>query len=89
MVVISHPRLIASRMAGRLDAPNKARFQQDVQIVVHGLRRERAKPLAGSVRNGVRISMPSFALDRYEYGEPECSHPKSGPAQGFVQCGFV
>ena len=64
MVIVSHPRLIARRMAGRLDTSDKPRFLQDVQIVVHGLGGERAEPLAGSVCNGFRIPMPTLALDR-------------------------
>ena len=89
MVVVSHPRLIASRMAGRLDASDEAGLLQDVQVVVHGLGGERAEPLAGSVRNGFRIPMLSLAQDRHEYGETGRGHPQTGPAKGFVKCEFV
>ena len=89
MVVVSHPRLIASRMAGRLDASDEPRLLQDVQIVVHGLGGERAEPLAGSVGDGFRIPMLSLAQNRREYGEPGRGHPQTGLAQGFVKCGCV
>jgi hypothetical protein len=89
MVVVSHPRLIASRMAGRLDASDEAGLFQDVEIVVHGLGRERAEALAGGVCNGFRIPMLSLAQDRHEDGESGCGHPQTGPAKGFVKGGFV
>jgi hypothetical protein len=75
MVVVSHPRLIARRMAGRLDAPDEASLLQDVQIVVHGLRGERTEPLAGRSCYGFRIPMLSLAQDRPEYGEAGRGHP--------------
>jgi hypothetical protein len=64
MVVISNTRLIARRMAGRLDASDEASLLQDVQIVVYGLEGERAEPLPGSIRNGFRIPMLSLLQDR-------------------------
>jgi hypothetical protein len=42
VVVISDPRFVARRMAGWLDSPDESRLLQDVQVVVHGLRGERA-----------------------------------------------
>lgn len=63
MVVVSHPRLIASRMTGRLDTSDEAGLHQDVQIVVYGLGGERAEPLAGGVCNGFRIPMLPLAYD--------------------------
>ena len=41
MVVIADPRLIAARMAGRLDSSDKPRLLQNVQVVIHGLGGER------------------------------------------------
>ena len=78
MVIVSDPRLIARRMAGRLDAPDEARFLQDVQIVIHGLRGKCAEPLARGVRDGFRIPMLSYAQDRQEYGETGSGHPQAG-----------
>jgi len=89
MVVISHPSLIASRMAGRLDASEEASLLQDVQIVVNGLGGERAEPLAGRVCNGFRIPMLALAQDGREYGETGCGHPQTCPAKGFLKCRYV
>ena len=89
MVVVSHPRLVASRMAGRLDAPDQAGFLQNMQIIVHGLERERPKPLAGNISNGFRIPMLPFALDRQEYGETGCGYSQTDRLKGFVNCDFV
>src|SRR6202044_1547647 len=69
MGVVPHPRLIAGRMARGLDASDEASLLQDVQIVVDRLGGERAEPLAGSVCNGFRIPMLSFALNGSEDGE--------------------
>lgn len=66
MVIVANARLIACRMAGRLDSSNKPSLLECVQIVVNGLCGEGAKPLAGSDRNGLRIPMTPLALDRHE-----------------------
>ncbi len=89
MVVISHPRLVASRMAGRLDASDEADILKNVQIVVHGLCGERAETRAGSVCNGFHVPMPALALHRHEYGEAGRRHPQTGPAKGVGNCRFV
>ncbi len=89
MVVVSHPRLKAGRMAGRLNASDEAGLLQGVEIVVYGLGGERAEPLTGGVCNGFRIPMLSLAQDRPEDGEPGRGHPQTSPVQSFVECGFV
>ena len=88
MVIVSDSRLIPCRMAGRLNASNESDLLQDMQIVVHGLRRERSDPLAGGVCNGFRIPMLALALDRPEYGEPRRSHSQTSFAKGFLKFGF-
>ena len=86
MGVVSHPRLVARRMAGRLDASEQTGILQDMQIVVHGLGGKRAEPLAGGVCDRICIPMLSLAQDRRKHGEPGCGHPQPGPAKGFVKC---
>ena len=80
MVVVSHPRLIARRMAGRLDASYEASLFQDVQIVIDGLGGEGADPLARGVCNGFHVSMLSLAQDRYKDSESGRGYPQAGPA---------
>lgn len=63
MVVVSHPRLVTRRMAGRLDASDKASLFQDMQIVVYSLGGECAESLAGGVCDGFCIPMLSLAQD--------------------------
>ena len=88
VVVISHPRLIARRMAGRLDASEEPGLLQNVQIVVYGLRGERAEPPTRGDGDRFRVAMLSFAQDRREYGETGRGHAQTGPAQGFVMGRF-
>ncbi len=74
MVIVSHACLIASGMAGWLDASNKSGFFENVQIVVYCLRGERAEPLAGCVCNSFRIAMLPLAHHQHEHGESGSSN---------------
>lgn len=89
VVVVSHPRLVACRVSGRLNASNEPRLFQSMQIVVHGLCGERAEALPCGVRNGLRIRMSAFSMNRRKHGEAWCGHPQPGFAKRFLKCGFV
>jgi hypothetical protein len=89
MVVVSHSRFIARGVAGRLDAPDEPRFFQNVQIIVNGLRGERAQPLARNPRDGVRVPVLSFANQGSKHGKSGRGNPQACPAKGVVMPGFV
>jgi len=77
MVVVANPRLIAARVARRLDASHKPRVLQDAKIVVYCLSGKRPQLLADGVRDGFRIPMLSFAKDSSQDGKPLRSHAQT------------
>ena len=74
MVIIPHTRLVASRMTGRLNAPDETSLLQRVQIVVDCLSGESAESFSGCDSNGFRITMLPLAQNRHEYGEAGGGH---------------
>jgi hypothetical protein len=74
VVVISHPRFKASRMAGWLNPSYQPRIHENMKVIIYRLCGERAKPLASGLRNRFRISMLAPTLDRSEYCKPRPGH---------------
>lgn len=89
VVIVPHTRLEASRVPGRLDAPDETCLLQDAQIVVHCLKRERSEAFARSLGNGFHIPMLPLAQYRQKDGEARRSDPQTGTAEGFVKCDFL
>jgi hypothetical protein len=86
VVVVPHPRLVASHRAGGLEAPDEASGGQRAQHVVDGLMGDvREVPTHGAddrVRVGVRLR-----LHRSEYGDPRSGHPEGSLAQHLLDLG--
>ncbi len=74
VVVIPHARLVTRRMAGWLDAPDKAGILEDAQIVVNCLCGERAEPRPASGGDGLHVAMLPLAENRHEHGKARSCH---------------
>lgn len=85
MVVVADPRFVTAGVAGRLNAPDKPRFFQRVQVVIDRLGGKRAELAAGGFGDGFRIPVLPCALNGCKDREPACRDPKSGPAKSVLK----
>jgi len=81
VVVVADPRLVASRMAGRLDAPREAGEGERGEHVVHRLHRHRTEPLDGRPSHVGGGDVRTQLVQDIEDDQPRRGDPQSGVAQ--------